>query len=141
MKKLFILALLFSSSHFVFSQCKSFTKKNCLPSLNPFISNGQINAAKLAPGESAELQISFSKGLKYRLLLCSSDFLGEVEMVIYDQNKNKLFNDKVKENTSFWDFKAETSQVLTVQIKAPENTSQNELMGLGCVTMMSGFQE
>jgi hypothetical protein len=141
MKKFIISAILFSSTLFAFSQCKSFTKKNCLPSLQPFISNGQINAAKLAPGESAELQISFSKGLKYRLLLCTSDFLGEVEMVIFDQNKNKLFGDGVENNTAFWDFKAEVSQVLTVQIKAPKNTSQNELMGLGCVTMMSGFQE
>ncbi|NBG67183.1 hypothetical protein [Acidiluteibacter ferrifornacis] len=141
MKKLLIIALLLSSSLLTFSQCKSFTKKNCLPALQPFISNGQMNAAKLAPGESAELQISFSKGLKYRLLLCTSDFLGEVEMIILDQNKNKLFNDQVEKNTSFWDFKAEASQVLTIQVKAPENTSENELMGLGCVTIMSGFQE
>lgn len=141
MKKLLTIILLLSSSLLTFSQCKSFTKKNCLPALQPFISNGQINAAKLAPGESAELQISFSKGLKYRLLLCTSDFLGEVEMIILDQNKNKLFNDQVEKNTSFWDFMAETSQVLTIQIKAPKNTSENELMGLGCVTIMSGFQE
>mgnify|MGYP003667775005 CR=1 FL=1 len=141
MKKLLLSVAFLSSSLFLFSQCKSFTKKNCLPSLTPFASNGQINAAKLAPGEAAELQINFSKGLKYRLLLCSSDLLGEVEMKVLDKNRKELFSDAVEENVAFWDFDAESTQLLTIQITTPKGENQNELVGLGCVTMLAGFRE
>lgn len=141
MKKTLLSVTLFLTSLFLFSQCKTFTKNNCLPSLSPYISNGQINAAKLTPGESAELQISFSKGLKYRLLLCSSDLLGDVEMRILDKNRTELFSETVDKNVAFWDFSAETTQSLTIQLTTPKSENQNELVGLGCITIMAGFKE
>lgn len=141
MKKLLLLVCLLAAYTIAPSQCKSFTKNNCLHALNPFISNGQLNAAKLAPGESAELQVSFSEGLKYRLLTCSSELLGEVRLTVFDKNKKKLFSDVVKENVTYWDFKAETSQELFVKIEVPKSESENDLVGLGCVTMLIGFQE
>ena len=35
------------------AQCKGFTKRNCLPELAPYMSNGQLNAAQFVPGEKS----------------------------------------------------------------------------------------
>lgn len=96
MKKLIISIGLLSSSIFLFGQCKTFTKKHCLSSLSPYISNGQINTAKIAPGETIELQLNFNKGLKYRTLVCASEFFEGVTMEIIDQSKKVIFSDTVK---------------------------------------------
>lgn len=141
MKKLIISISLLSSSIFLFGQCKTFTKKHCLSSLSPYISNGQINTAKIAPGETIELQLNFNKGLKYRTLVCASEFFEGVTMEIIDQSKKVIFSDTVQNTTAFWDFNAQTSNQLSIQLTTSKRDSQNELIGLGCITVLTGFKE
>ena len=49
------------------AQCKSFTKKRCIPELGEYVFNGQLNTAVLTRGEEAELMLSFYSGQKYRM--------------------------------------------------------------------------
>ena len=60
-----------------------------MPELNPFTHNGQLNIQQMAPGEEAELDLTFYSGMSYRLLICCQDAIGKAQFQVFD-NKNKL---------------------------------------------------
>ena len=66
------------------AQCRSFTKKNCMSSLDGYIQNDNYNSAILIPGDDAELMLTFLAGQDYRLIVCSHPVLGEVAYEIND---------------------------------------------------------
>jgi hypothetical protein len=55
--KRFVLAILLAGSGMgiqqIHAQCKSFTKRKCLPHLAPYMNNGQLNTATMSPGQTA----------------------------------------------------------------------------------------
>ncbi len=131
-----------------FSQCKMLAKKTCFPALSPFIQNGQLNSAKLSPGETAELQITFYSGQNYRLMVCSEGVLGDVNFKVFDAEKTELFSskkatyDEQKDNSSakFWDFNVTSTQQLIIGIDVPPSDAPNKLIPDGCVSILVGFQ-
>ncbi|HMC97964.1 MAG TPA: hypothetical protein VKG92_09930, partial [Flavobacteriales bacterium] len=58
------------------AQCKAFAKNNCVPGLAPYKFNESFNAAQLAPGEEAEVNLTFSSGQEYRVMVCTHPILG-----------------------------------------------------------------
>ena len=77
------------------SQCKSFAKKVCKTELIPYIHDGNYNAAILTEGEDAELYKTFYAGQNYRIYICGSDALPDIEFqVIFLQHllSKKPFN-------------------------------------------------
>ena len=89
MKKL--LRLLFIVSVFAFAvslyttaQCKGFAKKICKLELIPYIHDGNYHAAMLTEGEEAELYKTFYSGQDYRIAICGSNALPDVEFQIVD---------------------------------------------------------
>ena len=60
------------------AQCRAFTKKNCMTSLDGYIQNDNYNSAILIPGDEAELMLTFLAGQDYRLVVCSHPVLGDV---------------------------------------------------------------
>jgi hypothetical protein len=78
-------------SNTVSAQCKGFTKKRCLPSLSPYIHNGQLTSAILRPGDSADIDLIFNAGKEYKIVVCSQDQLGDVHFKILDQSRKVLY--------------------------------------------------
>ncbi len=119
------------------AQCRSFTKKNCLSSLDGYIQNDNYNSAILIPGDDAELMLTFLAGQDYRLIVCSHPVLGEVAYEINDARGKRLFDsNKSEPDVNYVDFKVETTQQLQIHVQVPE--SKTAIMHEGCVTVLVG---
>lgn len=123
------------------AQCKSFTKAKCIPSLAPYIFNGQQNAAVLNEGDVAELVLTFYASQDYRLLICSEEQLGAVEFRLYDTQNNLLFDNKKYGNEKMWDFASTATQQIRVEIEVPESDNPSGDIKSGCVSILVGFKD
>ena len=123
------------------SQCKKFTKKNCVPQLENYTYNGQLNSAVLQEGDMAELLLTFYGGQDNRLLICSQEILGNVEFKVYDLEKNLLFDNTEHDFVKLWDFESTSTQQLAVLVKVPKGDSVEDMVQSGCVTILVGFKE
>jgi hypothetical protein len=118
------------------AQCRSFTKKNCLSSLDGYIQNDNYNSAILIPGDEAELMLTFLAGQDYRLVICSHPVLGDVDYEINDSRGKRLFDSSKNDGSDYVDFKVETTQQLQIHVQVPETKSA--ILHEGCVTVLVG---
>jgi hypothetical protein len=139
--KLLFLAFLVSISFLSNAQCKQFTKKYCLPSIEPFTYNGQLNSAVLNEGDIAELLLTFYSGQSYRIMVCNQETLGTLQFRLLDTERNLIFDNKEYDSVSFWDFKANSTQQLIVQVIVPEMEKRVDMVASGCVSILVGFME
>jgi len=126
------------------AQCKSYTKKHCLPSLSPYIHNGQLTSAVLNPGDLADIEMTFNAGKEYRLLVCNQEQIGNVQFKVLDQSRKVIYESNTEETNSFWDFKVENTQQLIVQLVIPKiekSNQRNNLVPNGCVALLVGFKK
>ncbi|MBN2350534.1 MAG: hypothetical protein JXJ22_16980 [Bacteroidales bacterium] len=123
------------------AQCKGFAKKICKLELIPYIHDGNYHAAILTEGEEAELYKTFFSGQEYRISICGSDALPEIEFQIIDAYKNVLYDNKENNFARTWDFTLESSQQLKIALKVPVGNSESEYPASGCVAIMFGFKE
>jgi hypothetical protein len=124
------------------AQCRAFAKHNCLPNLLPYKFNETFNAAQLANGEEAEVQLTFYSGQEYRLMVCAQSILGEVNWKLSDGTGQILFESKAEDPKDHFDFKVANTQQLTVFIDVPTKPSGgNDLLHVGCVGILVGFKE
>jgi hypothetical protein len=123
------------------AQCKTFAKNLCKPELNPYIHDGNYNAAILTEGEEAELYKTFYSGQVYRLCICGSEALPNVEFRVVDGENNVLFDNAQNDYTRIWDFKTEASQQLKIHIKIPASGKEQTDIQSGCVAIMFGFKD
>jgi hypothetical protein len=119
------------------SQCRGFTKRNCVPILEDYLQNDNYNAAILIPGDEAELDMAFYGGVSYRIVVCSHSILGDVEFSLNDYNGNALWTNT--DGEKHLDIQVATTQQLSVKIKIPSNESS--LIHEGCVSIMLGSKE
>jgi len=139
-----LIALIFVLAFISFdasSQCKGFAKKICKLELIPYIHDGNYHAAILTEGEEAELYKTFYSGQSYRLAICGSDALPDIEFQVIDAYKNVLFDNTEHKKVRVWDFTLEASQQLKITVKVPVSTTQSEYPASGCVAIMFGFKE
>lgn len=147
MKKIlpvFIIAILVSSLSFsANAQCKGFAKKVGKLTLVPYIHDGNYHAAMLTEGEEAELYKTCYAGQQYRLSVCGSESIPQVEFKVIDANRNVLFDNTKNKMASFWDFKLEASQQLKIVVKVPASAKKKDESEIisGCVAIMFGFKE
>lgn len=118
------------------AQCRSFTKKNCLSSLDGYIQNDNYNSAILIPGDEAQLMLTFLAGQDYRLVICSHPVLGDVDYEINDSRGKRLFDSSKNDGSDYVDFKVETTQQLQIHVQVPETKSA--ILHEGCVTVLVG---
>jgi len=119
------------------AQCRAFTKKNCMTSLDGYIQNDNYNSAILIPGDEAELMLTFLAGQDYRLVVGSHPVLGDVTYEIFDGRGKTLFDSRKGEpNENHVDFKVETTQQLQVKVQVPK--SATAITHEGCVTVLMG---
>lgn len=123
------------------AQCKGFAKKICKLELDEYIHDGNYHAAVLTEGEEAELYKTFYSDQEYRIAICGSDALPEVEFKVIDSNRKVLFNNTEDNNTRVWDFKLESSQQLKIFVKVPVNSESADNIVSGCVSIMFGFKD
>ncbi len=123
------------------AQCKGFAKKICKLELIPFIHDGNYHAAILTEGEEAELYKTFYSGQEYRIAVCGSDALPEIEFQVIDTYKNIIFDNRKNKLTRVWDFRLEASQQLKIAVKVPPGKGDSEYPASGCVAIMFGFKE
>jgi hypothetical protein len=122
------------------AQCKRFTKKYCLPELTPFVNNGQLTSALMAPGESAEIVMTFTPGHDYRLLFCGQEVIGDVMFKIMDKNHKVIYERRKPEQKAYFDFNVSSTQQFIIQVYIPEKDTPNEIVPSGCITLMVGYK-
>ena len=136
-----ILAFTIILSNNVSAQCKGFAKKMCKLELMPYIHDGNYHAAILTEGEEAELYKTFYSDQDYRIAVCGSQSLPDIEFQVIDANRNVLY-DNTKNNLSrVWDFRLESSQQLKIAVKVPVVNETGDDILNGCVAIMFGFRE
>ncbi len=126
------------------AQCKRFTVIHCLPTLDPFVHNGQLTSAVLNPGDSADVEMTFNKGKTYRVLVCSQDLIGNVEFKVLDNTRKILYKSNPDEKNPYWDFKVDQTQKFIIQITVPpmeRSIQKTNLVPNGCVSLLVGFQK
>lgn len=124
------------------AQCRSFAKNKCIPALAPYKFNETFNAAQLAPGEEAEVELTFYSGQEYRLLVCTHPILGAVNWKLMDATGKSLFESPADAPKESFDFKVATTQKLVVHIDVPGGKRDgNNLLTVGCVGILVGFKE
>jgi hypothetical protein len=133
---LFFIAATLSSN----AQCKAFAKKDCLPTLSPYIHDGNYHAAVLVEGEEAELYKTFYSDMEYRVAVVGEGKLPSVEFRILDENKNVLYSNKDHNYAKTWDFKLESSKQLKLVVKVSSFNKPGDLPASGCVAIMFGFK-
>jgi len=139
-----ILTLLMVVPLMASSQCRSFTKKKCLPLLSGYAQNDNFNSAVLIPGDEAELLLTFYQGKEYRLLVCGQPILGDVQFDVFTTNEEKIYSNvnAAGENLgNTFDFKVAATQQLIVRIRIPESESASTLVHIGCVSVMVGSKD
>lgn len=136
----FILTLLFAFSTFqADAQCKGFAKKICKGELDAYTHDGNYHAAILVEGEEAELYKTFYSDQEYRVAICGSDNLPNVEFKVMDASKNILYSNVDNDYSRTWDFKLESSQQLKLVVKVTSFEQPSEDPASGCVAIMFGF--
>ncbi len=140
-KLLTLLTLILGMHSQAFSQCKGFTKRNCLSDLSPYISNGQLIAAKMVKGQEAEIELNFQKNIDYRLIICAEDFLEGLSYRLIDEDDNVFTAKTLKGVSSTIDFEVSENSELKLQITIPEKESNTGIIRNGCVSILIGFRE
>ena len=123
-------------SFFGFAQCKSFTKKICLPELSPYIHNGQLNTISLFPGESASLNIPFYAGQEYRAIMCGDRYMEDGYFEVKTSTDELLYSSKT--GGKVWDFSVNSTQELIIDIYAPV-LDDEEVVQSECASFLVGF--
>lgn len=145
MRKVYLLFLILFIAAFTtidsYSQCKGFAKKICKLELMPYIHDGNYHAAILTEGEEAELYKTFYSDQDYRIAICGTDALPDIEFQVIDAYKNVLYDNTKNDMSRIWDFKLDASQQLKIAIKVPVSAEQAEYPASGCVAIMFGFKE
>jgi hypothetical protein len=145
MKRIFHLTIVITALVFiplsVNAQCKSFAKKICKVELAPYIHDGNYHAAILTVGEEAELYKTFYSDTDYRISVCGSDDLPDIEFRVIDSDRNILYTNKSNDYSRIWDFRLEASQQLKIFVKVPSTEGLPEDITTGCVAIMFGFKE
>jgi len=122
------------------AQCKGFAKKICKAELGSFTHDGNYHAAILTEGEEAELYKTFYSDQEYRVAICGSDNLPQIEFKVMDANKNVLYSNKDNNYGKTWDFKLESSQQLKLIVKVLTFDQSTDTPASGCVAIMFGFK-
>ena len=123
------------------AQCKTFAKKDCIPEMSPYIHDGQINSTLIAEGESIELYKTFYEGQDYRVLVCVGEKFKnkKVRIRLLDHNRKVLYDSQDQQYAMSWDFVANSTQQVIIEVSAVKNTDEKAELVTDCVAILIGF--
>jgi hypothetical protein len=121
-------------------QCKAFARRICKTDLDRFTHDGNYHAAVITQGEEAELYKTFYANQTYRITVCGSDELSEIEFRVMDNQRNVLYDNRSRNYSRTWDFRLDSSQQLMVLVAVPSARSGSEPQS-GCVAILFGVSE
>lgn len=101
------------------AQCRSFVKNNCEEKLEDYMVSGRMYGGYVSQGTELELNVVLNGGQKYRLINCSKDNLGTVQVVLLDNKGNVIFDNSEHEFANTWDFDVKATQEFTVKTILP----------------------
>jgi hypothetical protein len=124
------------------AQCKSFSKKTCLPKLAPYMNNGQLNTTIMTPGQTADMVMNFNSGQSYRIVVMGEGVLGNIEFQVADAAGKVLFKNRSGDDFSdTWDFTVEQTTQLTLTVKVSDQVDKTQMSTEGCVSVLVGFKK
>lgn len=129
-----VLSLLSASAS---AQCRTFTKRNCLPVLEGYAQNDNYNSAVLIAGDEAELSVTFLPSTEYRVAVCAHPVLGDVKFDILDQQGIRIWSNSNGEDHV--DFSLQHAQRLRFRIKVPDTDAA--ILHEGCVSLLVGSKD
>lgn len=129
-----VLSLLSASAS---AQCRTFTKRNCLPVLEGYAQNDNYNSAVLIAGDEAELSVTFLPSTEYRVAVCAHPVLGDVTFDILDQQGIRIWSNSNGENHV--DFSLQHAQRLRFRIQVPDTDAA--ILHEGCVSLLVGSKD
>ena len=129
-----VLSLLSASAS---AQCRTFTKRNCLPVLEGYAQNDNYNSAVLIAGDEAELSVTFLPSTEYRVAVCAHPVLGDVTFDILDQQGIRIWSNSNGEDHV--DFSLQHAQRLRLRIQVPD--SDAAILHEGCVSLLVGSKD
>ena len=119
------------------AQCRTFTKRNCLPVLEGYAQNDNYNSAVLIAGDEAELSVTFLPSTEYRVAVCAHPVLGDVTFDILDQQGIRIWSNSNGEDHV--DFSLQHAQRLRFRIQVPD--SDAAILHEGCVSLLVGSKD
>ena len=129
-----VLSLLSASAS---AQCRTFTKRNCLPVLEGYVQNDNYNSAVLIAGDEAVLSVTFLPSTEYRVAVCAHPVLGEVTFDILDQQGIRIWSNSNGEDHV--DFSLQHAQRLRFRIQVPDTDAA--ILHEGCVSLLVGSKD
>ena len=119
------------------AQCRTFTKKNCLPTLDGYVQNENYNSAVLIPGDEAELELTYLAGIDYRVAVCAHPVLGAVEFEVLDEQNIRVWSNS--EGADHLDLRVENAQRLKFKVRVPDTDAA--ILHEGCVSILLGSKD
>jgi len=119
------------------AQCRTFTKKNCLPTLDGYVQNENYNSAVLIPGDEAELELTFLAGIDYRVAVCAHPVLGAVEFEVLDEQNIRVWSNS--DGADHLDLRVENAQRLKFKVRVPDTDAA--ILHEGCVSILLGSKD
>jgi hypothetical protein len=127
-------------AHDATAQCRSFARNSCIPQLEPYKFNETFNAAQLAPGEEAEVNLTFYSGQDYRVMVCADKVLDEVNWKLIDGSNKIVFESFATEPKHNFDLRVENTQQMKLHVWVPEKSTATNMVPYGCVVILVGFK-
>lgn len=119
------------------AQCRTFTKKNCLPTLDGYVQNENYNSAVLIPGDEAELELTFLAGIDYRVAVCAHPVLGAVEFEVLDEQNIRVWSNS--DGADHLDLRVENAQRIKFIVRVPDTDAA--ILHEGCVSILLGSKD
>jgi hypothetical protein len=101
-----------------------------------FISDGQTYRAFLDEDQTAEFNTTFFKGGTYRIAATAGTKDKYVIFEVYNTDMDLIFSSSDHGNTPYWDFKADTTTDIIIQVKLDPDKKSS-----GCSVMLIGFKQ
>ena len=119
-----------------FSQCDTIASI-CGKNLTAqFVSDGQQYRALLLNDQIAEFHTTFYGGSTYRVAACSGLSDGNLVFTIKDTENNILFTNADYKNSSYWDFKVNSTIDCIIEARLNAENAAS-----GCAVLLIGFKQ
>src|SRR3989344_2511891 len=119
------------SNHNIFGQCKAKSiMKSCKPNVpKPYKYDAYVVTEFAFDDKTKKQEVVFTafRGMKYRLIFCSSGFEEQVTMNIYDKSnrvkkgRNKVYDNSQGVDNNFWSFQPPKPGTYFIEYDVPKS--------------------